>query len=170
MSRSVSGTKMGVQRDLLWLEGINMANMPIIVDPLPKSAINRNSWILHVYATNDKNRCPWAIFTVKVSESWKIVSLKQFQLSTSIYIQLKASNVLICPDNKHFLFPEIDCSSELLERTIFRMHIGMFAVTSHLGLVGREATTVTPFWPGKSVVFTRVCQLPELVFSLLIKI
>ena len=48
--------------------------------------------------------------------------------------------------------------------------IGMFAVTSRLGLVGREATTVTPFWPRKSIVFTRVSHLHELVFSLLIKI
>ena len=32
MSRSVSGTKMGVKCDLLRFEGINMANMPIIVD------------------------------------------------------------------------------------------------------------------------------------------
>ena len=46
----------------------------------------------------------------------------------------------------------------------------MFAVTSQLGLVGREATTVTPFWPGKSFVFTRVSHLPELVFLLLIAI
>ena len=43
-------------------------------------------------------------------------------------------------------------------------------VTSRLWLVGREATTDTPLWPGKSVVFTRVSHLPELVFSLLIKI
>ena len=42
----------------------------------------------------------------------------------------------------------------------------MFAVTSWLGLVGREATTVTPLRPDKSVVFTRVDHLPELVFSL----
>ena len=48
--------------------------------------------------------------------------------------------------------------------------IGMFAVTSRLWLVGREATTDTPLWPGKSVVFTRVSYLPELVFSLLIEI
>ena len=46
----------------------------------------------------------------------------------------------------------------------------MFAVTSRIWLVGREATTDTPLWPGKSVVFTRVSHLPELVFSLLIKI
>ena len=48
--------------------------------------------------------------------------------------------------------------------------IGMFAVTSRLWLVGREATTVTRSWPGKSVVFTRVSPLPELVFSLLNRI
>ena len=46
----------------------------------------------------------------------------------------------------------------------------MFAVTSQLWLVGREATIDTPLWPGKSVVFTRVSHLPELVFSLLIRI
>ena len=44
----------------------------------------------------------------------------------------------------------------------------MFAVTSRLGLVGREATTITPLWPVKSVVFTRVRYLPELVFPVLI--
>ena len=46
----------------------------------------------------------------------------------------------------------------------------MFAVTSRLWLVGREATTDTPLWPDQSVVFTRVTHLPELVFSLQIKI
>ena len=34
----------------------------------------------------------------------------------------------------------------------------------------KEATTDTPLWPGKSIIFTRVSHLPELVFSLLIKI
>ena len=50
--------------------------------------------------------------------------------------------------------------------------IGIFAVTSRLELVGREATTVTPLWPVKSIVFTiiRVRNLPELIFSSLIKI
>ena len=48
--------------------------------------------------------------------------------------------------------------------------IGMFAVISRLGLVGREPSAVTALWPGNSVVFTRVDDLPEFVFSLLIKI
>ena len=55
------------------------------------------------------------------------------------------------------------------KKAIFKiaMHlifIGMFAVTSQLWLVGREATTVTRSWPGKSVVLTRVSPLPELIF------
>ena len=74
MSRSVSGTKMGVQCDLLRLEGIDMANMPIILDPLPKSAINRNSWIYTSMRPMTK-KIDARKQTVKVSESWKIVSL-----------------------------------------------------------------------------------------------
>ena len=37
--------------------------------------------------------------------------------------------------------------TQLVKITVreFLDDIGMFAVTSHLGLVGREATTVTPF-------------------------
>ena len=73
MSRSVSGTKMGVQCDLLRLEGIDMANMPIIVDPLPKSAINRNSWIYT--SMRPMTKIDAREKTVKVSESWEIVSL-----------------------------------------------------------------------------------------------
>ena len=65
---SVSGTKMGVQCDLLRLEGIDMANMP-----LPKSAINRNSWIFTPMRPITKIDAREQ--TVKVSESWKIVSL-----------------------------------------------------------------------------------------------
>ena len=73
MSHSVGGTKMEVQCDLLRLEGIDMANMPIIVDPLPKSAINRNSWIYTSMQPMTKiDACEQ---TVKVSEIWKIVSL-----------------------------------------------------------------------------------------------
>ena len=67
MSRSVSGTKMGVKCDLLWLEGIDMANMPIIVDPLPKSAINRNSWICT--SMRPMTKIDSGEQTVKVSES-----------------------------------------------------------------------------------------------------
>ena len=52
---------------------------------------------------------------------------------------------------------------------ILIIYIGIFRVTSRPGLVGREAATITPPWPGKSVVFTRVGHLPELVFLLLIK-
>ena len=36
------------------------------------------------------------------------------------------------------------------KRDDFGFPLGMFAVTSRLGLVGRVATTVTPFWPGKT--------------------
>ena len=42
------------------------------------------------------------------------------------------------------------------------VNIGMFAMTSRLGLVGREPSAVIPLWPSKS----RVAHLPELVFSL----
>ena len=73
MSFSVSGTKIGVQCDLLGLEGIDMANMPIIVDPLPKSAINRNSWIYS--SMRPMTKIDARELTVKVSECWKIVSL-----------------------------------------------------------------------------------------------
>ena len=45
--------------------------------------------------------------------------------------------------------------------------IGMFTMTSRLGLVGRDATTPRPV---KSIVFTRVRYLPELIISLLFKI
>ena len=43
-------------------------------------------------------------------------------------------------------------------------------MTSQLGLVGREATTVIGSCPGISVVFIRVCHSPELVFSPFIEI
>ena len=43
-------------------------------------------------------------------------------------------------------------------------------VTAWIGLVIRKATTVTPLWPVENVIYTRVGYLPELVFSLLIKI
>ena len=49
-------------------------------------------------------------------------------------------------------------------------HMGMFAVTSPLGLVGREVTTVLPLWLLKCIVLTRFGYLPELVFLLWIKI
>ena len=62
----------------------------------------------------------------------------------------------------------LSCFSDQPEKQKFG--IGMFAVTSQLWLVGREATTVTRSWPGKSVVFTRVSPLPELIFSLFIQI
>ena len=68
MSRSVSETKMGVHCDLIWLEGINNANMPIFVDPLPKSAINRNSWICTYMRPMSKIDVREQ--TVKVWESW----------------------------------------------------------------------------------------------------
>ena len=70
---SVSGTKTGVKCDLLRLEGIDMANMPIIVDPLPKSAINRNSWIYT--SMRPITKIDAREQTVKVSESLQIVSL-----------------------------------------------------------------------------------------------
>ena len=50
-----------------------MANMPIIMDPLPKSAINRNSGICT--SMRSMTKIDAREQTVKVSESWKIISL-----------------------------------------------------------------------------------------------
>ena len=50
-----------------------MANMPIIVDPLLNSAINRNSWICT--SMRPMTKIDAREQTATVSESWKIVSL-----------------------------------------------------------------------------------------------
>ena len=109
---------------------------------------------------------------IRVSE----ISLCQVLYCPSILIPVSSHNFCktssyscIEVNDKHRVCPPLVSRRKIRSISDFIV-IGMFAVTSRLWLVGREATTDTPLWPGKSVVFTRVSHLPELVFLLLIKI